>query len=100
MRKYVSFSPLLALLLVGCPSSNDADTGSGTPGTPPALNADRSAGAFADTDPWILKTTDPNAARGNHGIFLGNGHFGATFGANGGADKDSRAFVAGLYDDK
>jgi trehalose/maltose hydrolase-like predicted phosphorylase len=59
---------------------------------------DRSGGAFADTDPWILKTTDPNAARGNHGIFLGNGFLGATFSATGGSGKESRAFVAGLYD--
>lgn len=102
MRKYVWFSPLLALLLVGCPSSNDADSinNAATPTTPPASDADRSAGAFADTDPWILKATDPNAGRGNHGIFLGNGFLGATFGANGGADKNSRAYVAGLYDDK
>jgi trehalose/maltose hydrolase-like predicted phosphorylase len=61
---------------------------------------DRSFGAFAQTDPWLLTTTDPNANRGNHGIFLGNGYLGATFGANGGAGKDSVCYVAGVYDAK
>src|SRR5947209_1099603 len=64
--------PLLLLLLAGCTSSPTAETPPALPAAPTA-NADRSAGAFADTDSWVLKTTDPNAVRGNHGIFLGNG---------------------------
>jgi hypothetical protein len=97
--------PLLALatlLLTGCHS---AQNGNGTApdgdATPPQLNQDRSGGAFKDTDPWILKTTNLNAARGNHGIFLGNGLVGATFGMNGtGAGQDARSYVARGYDEK
>lgn len=72
------------------------------PADSPAPLAARSkqadTGAFANTDPWLLMTTDPNANRGNHGIFLGNGLVGATFGPNGGASKESVCFVAGAYD--
>ena len=87
----------LYVLLAGCTPATPTETA-----VPPPITQtkDRSAGAFADTDPWILKTTDPNAARGNHGIFLGNGIIGATFGANGGADKDARSYAAGVYDEK
>ncbi len=88
---------LLALLLftTGCPNGNRND---GEPRlTLEALNADRSAGAFAQTDPWLLTTTDPNASRGNHGIFLGNGYLGATFGPDGLSGKDTVCYVAGAY---
>lgn len=84
----------IALLLVGChPAPPDADTR--TAKSPPE---DRSAGAFARTDPWLLTTTDRDAARGNHGIFLGNGAFGVTVGPSGGTDANSVSFVAGRYD--
>ncbi|MDX1931341.1 MAG: hypothetical protein SFU56_01925 [Capsulimonadales bacterium] len=92
----------LSLFVVGCSGcSGPTETpppSAGPGGALPVETKDRSAGAFADTDPWILKTTDPAAARGNHGIFLGNGHLGMTVGANGGADKNSVTFVAGVYD--
>lgn len=92
----------LSLLVGGCdpsaPNANSSPSGGAGGTAVPTTDTDRSGGAFADTDPWILKTTDPNAARGNHGIFLGNGQIGATFGANGGAGKDALAFVAGVYD--
>ncbi len=81
-------------LCCGCPKPSAT-----TP--PPAantLNPDPSAGAFAQTDPWLLNTTDPNANRGNHGIFLGNGYLGATFGPNCGAGKDGVCLISGVYD--
>jgi trehalose/maltose hydrolase-like predicted phosphorylase len=86
-----------AFLLSGCNNDPAPDAGNGP--TPPQLNQDRSAGAFKDTDPWVLKTTDPKAGRGNHGIFLGNGLIGATFGASGtGAGTDARSYVYRGYD--
>ncbi|GAB4453388.1 MAG: hypothetical protein OHK0029_06110 [Armatimonadaceae bacterium] len=87
----------LLFLTTGCPSTAPEESAEAP--LQSLRDQDRSAGAFAETDPWILRTTDPNAARGNHGIFLGNGYIGATFGATGGAGKDSRVFVAGLYDE-
>lgn len=97
-RCFAAALPLLALLLTGCPSSapENADTAS----APLAAQrtADRSAGAFAQTDPWLLTTTDPAAARANHGIFLGNGFLGATFGPQGVAGENAVCFVAGVYD--
>ncbi len=86
---------LLSLLLTGC--SRPADTG---PQGANALAQDRSAGAFAQTHPWLLTTMDRGAARGNRGIFLGNGYLGATFGPDGGAGPNSACYVAGLYDDE
>nr|CAA9251598.1 GH65 / GH95 [uncultured Armatimonadetes bacterium] len=86
---------LLALLLAGCPQQDAGEA----PAAPPR-DVDRSAGAFTETDPWILTTTDRNAARGNHGIFLGNGRLGATFGPDGGAGPDSVCYVAGVYTDE
>jgi trehalose/maltose hydrolase-like predicted phosphorylase len=92
----VPFLALSPLILTGCPGKqNEPDTVSAPP---PNITSNRSAGAFAKTDPWLLTTTDPNAARGNHGIYLGNGFLGATFGPTGGAGKDSVCYVAGLYD--
>jgi hypothetical protein len=88
---------LSALLLAGCPRNGSNEPATSTSPLP-GLNQDRSAGAFAQTDPWLLTTTDPNANRGNHGVFLGNGYLGATFGPNGGAGKNSVAFIAGLYE--
>jgi trehalose/maltose hydrolase-like predicted phosphorylase len=94
-RRLLALVALLPLL-AGCPKP-----GAGPDATAPSPTpADRSAGAFAQTDPWLLTTADPAAARGNHGVFLGNGYLGATFGPNGGAGKDAVAYVAGLYDDK
>lgn len=87
---------LAALTLTGCPSSSQQTTSDTSIG----LNStvDRSAGAFAQTDPWLLTTSDPTVNRGNHGVFLGNGSLGATFGPNGGASKESVSYVAGVYD--
>lgn len=86
---------LSALLLSGCPAPQA--TNDNTP--PPNLQNGRGdTGAFKQTDPWLLTTIDPAANRGNHGIFLGNGTVGATFGANGGDDKNSVVFQAGKYD--
>lgn len=86
---------LFALLLTGCPAKQNE-----SPLTQRSLKQDRSAGAFAGTDPWRLTTTDRNAHRGNRGIFLGNGYLGATFGPDGGAGPDSVCYVAGVYDEK
>lgn len=94
-RYFLALVPLSALFLTGCPKSEDT--------APPMALAGKTApdtGAFKDLDPWILKTTDPSANRGNHGIYLSSGMLGATFGASGGAGKDSKAFVAGVYDSK
>ena len=94
-RYFLALVPLSALFLTGCPKSEDT--------APPMALAGKTApdtGAFKDLDPWILKTTNPNANRGNHGIYLGNGAQGATFGANGAAEKDSVAFVARGYDER
>ncbi len=86
-----------ALLLSGCPAPQTADESA-----PPLTlrNGRGDTGAFKQTNPWLLTTTDPNANRGNHGIFLGNGVAGATFGASGGADKNSVAYLAGKYNEK
>ena len=93
-RSVLALVPLSLLFLTGCPKSQE--TAPPTTLLTKAVPAD--TGAFKDLDPWILKTTNPNANRGNHGIYLSNGQLGATFGANGGASKDSVAFVAGRYD--
>ena len=97
-RRSGVFFPLLALLplLTGCPSPSTPTPDAAS--SPPAIDQDRSAGAFETTDPWLLKTTKPGASRGNHGIFLGNGFLGATFGASGDAGEDARTYVAGNYD--
>ncbi|MBB6052545.1 hypothetical protein [Armatimonas rosea] len=84
------------LVLAGCPKSDTPDA----PAVPLAQATPADTGAFKDLDPWVLKTTDPNANRGNHGIYLSSGMLGATFGASGGAGKDSKAFVAGVYDNR
>ncbi|MBC8101196.1 MAG: glycoside hydrolase family 65 protein [Cytophagales bacterium] len=85
-----------ALLLSGCLTPQATDE---VP--PPKLQNGRGdTGAFKTLDPWVLNTTDSNANRGNHGIFLGNGYVGATFGANGGASKESVSYLAGKYDAK
>ena len=90
---------LVALALVpflsGCPSRPSEPQNASL--TPQTLNADRSAGAFAQTDPWILETRDPNASRGNHGIFIGNGQIGVGVGASGSPES---LFLAGVYDAK
>ena len=84
---------LALTLAAGCPKKTATLPTEGRP-------AERTeSGAFADTNPWLLRTTDPAANRGGRGIFLGNGFLGATFGAQGVAGKDSRCYVAGLYDD-
>jgi len=86
-------------LLTGCPAPNTGSGDGGGDGAPPPnVSQDRSGGAFETTDPWVLKATKPDVGRGNHGIFLGNGFLGATFGVTGGAGKDARAYIAGHYD--
>ena len=93
-------APFAALLLIpllsGCPAPQTANDNS----APPLKIRDGrgDTGAFKQTDPWLLTTNDPNANRGNHGIFLGNGLAGDTVGADGGATKDSLYLVAGRYD--
>jgi trehalose/maltose hydrolase-like predicted phosphorylase len=100
-RRFLVFIPLSALALglglAGCPKPEDPAP---TPNNPVGKTGSADTGAFKDLDPWILKTTDPSANRGNHGIYLSNGALGVTFGANGGADKNSIAFSMGGYDDK
>ncbi len=81
----------LATLGLGCPKKEPVPEGIRVP-----VKTD--TGAFAETNPWVLHTTEPAASRGSRGIFLGNGLIGATFGAQGVATKDSRAYVAGVYD--
>lgn len=95
-RRLVSLTTLaLALTLAaGCPKKKTDVVGVDRPAET------TESGAFADTNPWLLRTSDPDANRGARGIFLGNGLLGATFGAQGVAGKDSRTFVAGLYDAK
>ena len=96
-RRFLTLLPLsaLALGLAGCPKPEDSAT---TPNNPFGKTTSADTGAFKDLDPWVLKTTDPNANRGNHGIYLSSGIMGATFGASGGEGKDGKAFVAGVYD--
>jgi trehalose/maltose hydrolase-like predicted phosphorylase len=72
-------------LLSGCPSKGRQEARAPSPAAP-------------NLDPWVLTTTDLNVARGNRGIFLGNGRLGATFGAAGDAGKDGVAYTAGHYD--
>src|SRR5579884_4103510 len=76
------FSPLLA----GCPA-HQQESEAPAPSLQPA--GPRDTGAFKETDPWLLTTTDPNANRGNHGIYLANGLVGVTVGASGAADQNS-----------
>ncbi|WP_395091564.1 glycosyl hydrolase family 95 catalytic domain-containing protein [Armatimonas sp.] len=92
-RYFLALVPLSVLFLTGCPKSED--TAPPTTLITKAVPAD--TGAFKDLDPWILKTTDPSANRGNHGIYLSNGLLGVTIGAKGDAGKDGLAFVAGDY---
>ncbi|MFM7321469.1 MAG: hypothetical protein ACKO5K_08100 [Armatimonadota bacterium] len=75
-----------ATVLVGC-ARRDA--------TPPTA-AGPAEGPFGGTDPWLLSTRTANAARGNHGIFLGNGLIGITLGAFG-FDARSRCHIAGIF---
>ena len=89
---------LCLVALSGCPASPPPPSPDGTRGTSGFGRGAGGEGAFKDLDPWVLKTTDPNANRGNHGVYLSNGYIGATFGPYGGASKDSKAFVAGVYD--
>ncbi|MBC8140567.1 MAG: glycoside hydrolase family 65 protein, partial [Armatimonadetes bacterium] len=92
-------APLIALLLAGCPANNPATTDA--PPVLPRKTVDAaSTGAFQNTDPYLLSTTDPEAHRGNHGIYLSNGTIGATFGATGSATEKSVTFRAGVYDAK
>lgn len=96
---------LCLVALTGCPASPPPPSPDGARGTSDfgrgaGGEGKGSAGAFKDLDPWVLKTTDPNANRGNHGIYLSNGTLGVTLGASGGAEKDSVAYVAGSYDEK
>ncbi|MBC8135346.1 MAG: glycoside hydrolase family 65 protein [Fibrella sp.] len=87
------------IALSGCPGgNNDAET-TVTPTLRPTRDA-KATGAFVDTDPWLLTTTDANAARGNQGIYLSNGTIGATFGNRGFGDKEGVVYRTGLYDEK
>ncbi len=92
-------------LLAGCPRANplaaDTPDGGGPPGIAgrPVKNL-AATGAFQNTDPWQLTTTDTNAVRGNHGIYLANGTIGATFGKLGTGDKNSVVYRAGVYNER
>ncbi len=103
---------LLALLpfLTGCPSRTNTN-----PAQTPAANAltnpaDRSAGAFAQTDPWILQTKEyeallakrgiykaimPKVAKETQSVFIGNGYMGVTWGGT----EPLRLRVAGVYEE-
>ncbi|MES2463068.1 MAG: hypothetical protein V4671_20985 [Armatimonadota bacterium] len=87
---------LLTPLLSGCPAPQTADDSA--PPLQTRKDGRGDTGAFKQTDLWLLTTTDPNANRGNHGIFLGNGSVGVTFGAQGAGDKTAAAYSAGAYD--
>ncbi|MGC4045193.1 MAG: hypothetical protein QM758_15485 [Armatimonas sp.] len=87
----IGAAALVSLVLTGCPKKSDTTDGSRVP-----VRTD--SGAFIETNPWQLHTTEVDAVRGNRGIFLGNGLLGATFGAQGVATKDSRSYIAGIYD--
>ena len=95
-RILFSLSLLCLLILAGCPASKSEDSNTLPLETNTKVDA-KDTGAFKDLDPWILKTTDPNANRANHGIYLSSGQVGITVGANGGADKNSVCFRAGGY---
>ena len=99
-RLFPSALVLLALapFLAGCPSRPAENADETVSSTPQALNADRSAGAFAQTDPWILETRDAGASRGNHGVFIGNGEIGVGIGASG--FPEDTLFIEGVYDAK
>lgn len=89
---------LAGVLLAGCPSGDNTSTEAG-PALSKSKNKDAAAtGAFQNTDPWQLTTTDANAVRGNQGIYLSNGTLGATFGKGGFGDKEGVVYRAGLYD--
>lgn len=85
------------LVVAGCPKPQEPAAPSLTPGK---TSTPADTGAFKDLDSWVLKTTDPNANRGNHGIYLSNGALGVTFGANGSSGPGVIAFHAGGYDPK
>ncbi len=92
---------VLGTVISGCPRHEDASSPTG--GTVPVRNISRDAtatGAFQNTDPWQLSTTNADAARGNHGIYLSNGTIGATFGKSGCGDATSVLYRAGVYDEK
>ena len=91
--------PLALLTVAGCQPKGTTTDGN-TPPVVPLRTTDRTGGAFAQTDPWLLTTTDPNAGRGNHGIFLGNGFWGVTIGASGEPGAGSVLYMAGRYDDR
>jgi trehalose/maltose hydrolase-like predicted phosphorylase len=92
----------LALLLAGAAlgACNREERGADTSPLPlsRAPRDAKATGAFVNTDPWQLTTTDANAARGNQGIYLSNGTLGATFGKSGFGDKEAVVYRAGLYD--
>ena len=81
-------------LAAGCPKKQNVPVGVERPAEKTAT------GAFADTNSWLLRTSEPDANRGGRGLFLSNGLLGATFGAQGVAGKDSRCYVAGVYDSR
>ena len=92
---------VVATFLAGCPADNSSQTGDNAP--PVVVRKPKTAaetGAFQTTDPWQLTTNNPDAVRGNHGIYLSSGTIGATFGKTGAGDDNSVVFRAGLYDDK
>lgn len=89
-------APLSICLLIGSCNSEK---------TTPQISSEqrtkkRAIGAFENLDAWILTTKNPDAPRGNGGIFLGNGFLGAGFGANGGADSTTKCFAAGVYNNE
>jgi trehalose/maltose hydrolase-like predicted phosphorylase len=91
----------VGIVIVTVPFAGCTPSGPNTDNTtsPLAMHSPADTGAFRQLDPWLLTTTDVNANRGNHGVFLGNGGLGATFDATGGGGgKDAIAFAAGRYD--
>ncbi len=93
-QKFVA-AILLAISINGC--SNDKQT---SQISYEQKAKQRAAGTFETLDPWILKTIEGAAPRGNCGIFLGNGFLGAGFGANGGSDATTKCFAAGVYNNE
>ncbi len=86
------------IVTVGCPGTKN--TASETM-SPSSVNRNKDAaatGAFKETDPWQLTTTNVNAVRGNQDIYLSSGTLGATFGEGGFGEKEGVVYRAGLYD--
>jgi trehalose/maltose hydrolase-like predicted phosphorylase len=84
MKWHVGLGLLGLMVIAGCGKQG----GNSTPDTKPLQ---------AQTSPWLFTSTSPADNRGNHGVYLSNGVIGVSLGPFG-PDKNSSAFLAGVYD--